>query len=90
MHRYVIERTLPGAGKLTAAQLHDISTKSCDILRDMGKDIQWDHSYVTDDKIFCVYLATGPEVIRKHAAAGGFPVDRINEVRSVIDPTTAG
>jgi hypothetical protein len=89
MHRYVIERTLPGAGKLTAAQLHDISTKSCDVLRTMGKDIQWDHSYVTDDKIYCLYIAPNKEAVREHARRGGFPANRVSEVRSVIDPTTS-
>ena len=88
MKRYVIERTIPGAGKLTGAQLHDISAKSCDILRSMGKDIQWEHSYVTGDKVYCVYLAESPELLQRHATAGGFPIDRVSEVTSIIDPTS--
>jgi hypothetical protein len=88
MKRYVIERTIPGAGKLTGAQLHDISAKSCDVLRSMGKDIQWEHSYVTGDKVYCVYLAENPELLQKHASLGGFPIDRVSEVASIIDPTS--
>jgi hypothetical protein len=88
MKRYVIERTIPGAGKLTGAQLHDISAKSCDVLRSMGKDIQWEHSYVTGDKVYCVYLAESPELLQKHASLGGFPIDRVSEVASIIDPTS--
>jgi hypothetical protein len=88
MKRFVIERTIPGAGKLTGAQLHDISAKSCDVLRSMGKDIQWEHSYVTGDKVYCVYLAESPELLHKHASLGGFPIDRVSEVASIIDPTS--
>jgi len=88
MKRFVIERTIPGAGKLTGAQLHDISAKSCDVLRTMGKDIQWEHSYVTGDKVYCVYLAENPELLQKHASLGGFPIDRVSEVASIIDPTS--
>lgn len=89
MPKYLIERALPGAGQLSAAQLHDIARKSCDVLQDLGPAINWQHSYVTDDKIYCVYIAPNHELIRRHAEQGGFPVDRIMEVRSVIDPTTA-
>ena len=89
MPRFVIERTIPGAGKLSPADLHAISQKSCDVLRAMGPSIQWLQSYVTDDKIYCVYLAPDAAAIRQHAAKGGFPADRISQVRSTIDPTTA-
>ncbi len=90
MPKYVIERELPGAGKLTASELQAISQKSRGVLRELGTDIQWVHSYVTDDKIYCVYIAPSAEVIREHAQRGGFPADKISEVKSVIDPTTAG
>ncbi len=88
MKRFVIERTVPGAGKLTGAQLHDISAKSCDVLRSMSKSIQWEHSYVAGDKIYCVYLAENTDLLRKHAELGGFPIDRISEVNAIIDPTS--
>jgi len=90
MPKYVIERELPGAGKLTTSELQAISQKSRGVLRELGTDIQWVHSYVTDDKIYCVYIAPSAEVIREHAQRGGFPADKISEVKSVIDPTTAG
>ncbi|MEO8486609.1 MAG: DUF4242 domain-containing protein [Betaproteobacteria bacterium] len=90
MHRFVIERNFPGAGKLDQAQLREIATKSCDVLKRMGTAIQWVRSYVTDDKIDCVYLAENPEQLRRHAAAGNFPSDSIARVRTIIDPTTAG
>ena len=89
MPKFVIERDLPGAGKLSASDLHDISQKSCGVLREMGPSIQWDHSYVTDDKIYCVYIAENEADVRRHAERGGFPANRISQVRSVIDPTTA-
>jgi Protein of unknown function (DUF4242) len=89
MPKFVIERELPGAGKLSASDLHDISQKSCGVLREMGPSIQWDHSYVTDDKIYCVYIAQNEADVRRHAERGGFPANRISQVRSVIDPTTA-
>jgi len=89
MHRFVIERDLPGAGQLDAAQLRDLASKSCDILKRMGPGIQWVESYVTDDRIYCVYLAENPEQIKRHAKAGNFPANRISEVRTIIDPTTA-
>jgi len=90
MPKYVIERELPGAGKLTTRELQAISQKSRGVLRELGTDIQWVHSYVTDDKIYCVYIAPNPEVIRKHAQRGGFPANEISEVKRIIDPTTAG
>ena len=89
MPKFVIERDLPGAGKLTAAELRGISEKSCGVLRSMGPQIQWVQSYVTDDKIYCVYIAPNADMIRQHAQKGGFPANRISEIREVIDPTTA-
>jgi hypothetical protein len=89
MPKYVIERTLPGAGKLSAKDLRDISTKSNGVLRELGPDIQWVHSYVTGDKIYCVYNAKNPEIVREHARRGGFPADSVNEVAALIDPITA-
>jgi hypothetical protein len=88
MPSYVIERTLPGAGALSAKQLHDIAAKSNGVLRDLGPDVQWVHSYVTDDKIYCVYRARDAEIIREHARRGGFPAEAVSEVKAVIDPTT--
>jgi hypothetical protein len=87
--RYVIEREIPGAGKLTAQQLRIISQASCGIVHTLGPQIQWVQSYVAEDKIYCVYIAPNPEIIREHARRGQFPANRIAEVRSVIDPTTA-
>lgn len=89
MPKYVIERELPGAGQLSASDLQGISQKSCSVLGRLGPQIQWVHSYVTDDKIYCVYIAPSEELIRQHAAEGGFPATRISEVKQVIDPTTA-
>ncbi len=89
MPKYVIERELPGAGKLSAKELQGISQKSCAVLRELGPEINWIQSYVTDDKIYCVYLAPNAQLIRRHAEKGGFPANRISEVRAVIDPTTA-
>jgi hypothetical protein len=89
MPKFVIEREIPGAGKLSAQELRAISQKSCSVLRAMGPQIQWLHSYVTDDEIYCVYLAPDEETVREHARQGGFPVNRVSAVRSVIDPTTA-
>jgi hypothetical protein len=89
MPKYVIERELPGAGKLTPDELKAISQKSCAVLRQLGPQIQWVHSYVTDDKIYCVYDAPSADAVRQHAQQGGFPANRISEVRSLIDPTTA-
>jgi hypothetical protein len=89
MPKYVIERTLPGAGELSDKQLQEISAKSNTVIRELGPDIQWVESYVTNDKLYCVYNANSPEIIREHARCGGFPADSVNEVRLVIDPTTA-
>lgn len=89
MPKYVIERELPGAGKLTAPQLKQISQTSCGVLQALGPQIQWVQSYVTDDKIYCVYIAPNAEMIREHAKRGGFPANRVSEVKTVIDPTTA-
>ena len=89
MPKYVIEREIPGAGKLTAEQLQGIAQKSCGVLRNMGPQIQWLHSYVTDDKIYCVYIAPNEESVRKHAEQGGFPANRIPQIRRMIDPTTS-
>ena len=89
MPRYVIERDIPGAGNLSPQQLQEVSEKSCDVLKGLGPQIQWEHSYVTHDKIYCVYSAASEDLIRQHAAQGGFPADRISEVKTVIDPTTA-
>ncbi len=89
MPKYVIERDIPGAGKLSPAELRGISQKSCSVLKGMGPQIQWVHSYVTDDKVYCVYVAPNEEAVRKHAKEGGFPANRISQVKSVIDPTTA-
>ena len=89
MAKYVIERDLPGAGKLSPKELQSISLKSRNVLRDMGPRIQWVESYVTDDKIYCVYIAESETDIRKHAEAGGFPVNRVSRIRTTIDPTSA-
>ena len=89
MPKYVIERELPGAGKLTPEQLHSVAQKSCGILTEMGPQIQWIQSYVTDDKIYCVYIAPDEATVRKHAQMGGFPANRVSQVRAVIDPTTS-
>ena len=89
MPKYVIEREIPDAGKLSAEQLQAISQKSCGVLQELGPSVQWVHSYVTDDKIYCVYIAPNEELIREHAQQGGFPANRISEIKSVIDPTTA-
>ncbi len=90
MPKYVIERDIPGAGQLSADELQAISGKSCSVLRAMGPDIQWVHSHVTDDRIYCVYIAPDEATIRAHAEQGGFPANRISEIRATIDPTTAG
>jgi cell division inhibitor SulA len=89
MPKYVIERDVPGVGKLPPGQIQAISQKSCSVLRNLGPQIQWLHSYVTDDKIYCVYIAPNEELIREHARQGGFPANRISAVRQVIDPTSA-
>jgi hypothetical protein len=89
MPRYVIEREIPGAGELSQEELHSISQKSCGVLQELGPQVQWVHSYVTDNKIYCIYIAPDEESVRKHAAMGGFPANSIAQVRNVIDPTTA-
>lgn len=89
MPKYVIEREIPGAGKLTAEELKNISQTSCGVLRKMGPEIQWIESYVTGDKIYCIYRADNEEMIREHAKQGGFPANSVSEVATVIDPTTA-
>jgi hypothetical protein len=89
MPKYVIEREIPGAGKLSAQELKAISQKSCAVLENMGPQIQWHHSYVTDDKIYCVYIAPNEAMVREHAMQGGFPANRISEVRTLIDPVTS-
>ena len=90
MPRYVIEREIPGAGKLSADELSAISQRSCTVLDRLGPRIQWVESYVTDDKTYCVYIAPDEATIREHARQGGFPADRIAQVRTIIDPTTSG
>jgi len=87
--KYVIEREIPNVGKLSAKELQGVSQKSCSVLRNLGPAIQWVQSFVTDDKIYCIYIAPNEEIIREHARQGGFPANRISAVRSVIDPTTA-
>jgi len=89
MPQFVVEREMPGVGQLGPADLHGASRTSCDVLRELGPDIQWVHSYVTDDRIYCIYRAPNEEMIREHARRGGFPANRISQVRATIDPTTA-
>lgn len=89
MPKFVIEREIPGAGQLSAAQLQAISQKSCSVLTTLGPQIQWVHSYVTGDKVYCVYNAPNEEMVRRHATEGGFPANRISKVSAIIDPTTA-
>ena len=89
MPKYVIEREIPGAGKLTSEQLKGISQTSCGVLSKIGSEIQWLHSYVTSDKIYCVYIAPNEEMVREHAQQGGFPANAVSEVANIIDPTTA-
>ena len=89
MPRYVIEREIPGAGELTGEQLQGISQKSCSVLSELGPQIQWVQSYVTGDKIYCVYIAPNEEMVREHASRGGFPANSVGQVLRVIDPTTA-
>ena len=89
MPQYLIEREIPGAGKLTPAELKGISQKSCSVLNEMGPQIQWVQSYVTGDRIFCVYRAPNEAMVREHAQKGGFPANRVMEIGTIIDPTTA-
>jgi hypothetical protein len=88
MPKFVIEREIPKAGELSKQELRAISQKSCNVLSKLGPQIQWVHSYVTDDKIYCVYIAPNAETVRKHAELGGFPCNRVSQVRETIDPTT--
>ena len=88
MPQYMIERTLPGAGNLTPDQLKGVAQKSNSVLSELGPGIEWVHSYVTGDKIYCVYNAPNPDIIREHAQRGGFPADSVSEVKSVINPAT--
>ena len=89
MPQFVIEREMPGVGQLDVGDLKSASQTSCSVLRELGPDIQWVHSYVTDNKIFCIYRAPNEEIIREHAQRGGFPCNKISQVRQTIDPTTA-
>jgi len=89
MPRFIIEREIPGAGSLTADELQAVSQKSCGVLREMGPEVQWVESFVTDDKIYCVYVAPDEEAVREHARRGEFPADSVKQVRRMIDPTTA-
>ena len=89
MPKYIIEREIPGAGKLSAGELKGIAQKSCAVLDKLGPKIQWVESYVTGDKIYCVYVAPNEQLIREHAQQGGFPANRISEIKTIIDPTTA-
>ena len=89
MPKYLIERDIPAAGGLTPEQLQSISQKSCNVLSELGPQIQWIESYVTDDKIYCMYISPNENMVREHANMGGFPANRISEIKTVIDPTTA-
>lgn len=89
MPKYVIEREIPGAGNLSAEELQGVAQTSCNVLNQMGPQIQWVQSYVTGDKVYCIYIAPNEEMIKEHAQQGGFPANRISEVKSLIDPTTA-
>ena len=89
MPQFLIERNIPGVGKLAPADLKAISQKSCSVLNSLGPQIQWVHSYVTDDQIHCIYRAPNAEMVREHARQGGFPANRVSEIRTMIDPTTA-
>jgi Protein of unknown function (DUF4242) len=89
MPKFLIEREIPGASGMSRQQLQAVSEKSCSVLRNLGPEIQWVHSYVTSDKIYCVYIAPNEQMVREHARLGGFPANRISEIKSVIDPTTA-
>jgi hypothetical protein len=88
MPKYVIERDLPGAGTLSAEELHDISQKSNKVISDLGPDIRWLHSYVTDDKIYCLYVAPDEDILYEHARCGGFPANKVSLVSATIDPAT--
>ena len=89
MPKYIVEREIPGAGQLSTDDLKSISQKSCSVLSDMGPQIQWQQSYVTGDKVYCVYIAPNEQAVKDHAQQGGFPANKISEVATIIDPTTA-
>ena len=89
MPKYVIEREIPGAGHMSPQELQGASQKSCSVLQNLGPQIQWQQSYVTGDKLYCIYIAPNEELIREHASQGGFPANRISEIKAIIDPTTA-
>ena len=89
MPKYVIEREIPGAGNLSAAELQGVAQTSCNVLKEMGPQIQWVESYVTGDKVYCVYISPNEDMIREHAKQGGFPANRISEIKTMIDPTTS-
>ena len=89
MPKFVVEREIPGAASLSHAELRAISQKSCGVLKDLGPSIQWVHSYVTDDKVYCIYIAPNEDMVREHATKGGFPANRISQIATIIDPTTA-
>lgn len=89
MPKFLIERDIPNAGALSATDLKNIAQKSCCVLRELGADIQWVHSYVTEDKVTCIYISTTADLVREHARRGGFPADRVLEIVEIIDPTTA-
>ena len=89
MPKFLIEREIPGAGAMSPEQLQSVAEKSCSVLRNLGPQIQWLHSYVTDNKIYCVYIAPNESLVREHAILGGFPANRISEIKTMMDPTTA-
>jgi hypothetical protein len=89
MPKFVIEREIPGAGNMSPQELQAASQKSCSVLQNLGPQIQWQQSYVTGDKLYCIYIAPNEELIREHASQGGFPANRISEIKTIIDPTTA-
>ena len=89
MPKYLVERVIPGAGKMSSEEIKAISVRSCSVLNQLGPQIQWVHSYVTDNKIYCIYIAPNEEMLREHARLGGFPANQIASVKSIIDPMTA-
>ena len=89
MPKYVIERVVPGASKMTPAELKSMSQRSCNVLNELGPQIQWIHSYVTDNKIYCIYLAANEEMVKEHARLAGFPANQVAQVKTIIDPTTS-
>ncbi len=89
MPKYLVEREIPGAGQMSASDLRAISQRSCEVIKSLGPDLHWVESFVTDDKVYCIYIAPDAELIRKHAEQGGFPANRISEIKGIIDPATA-